>query len=138
MILTRTKCRDEHPLILSAALNLTFIAVGLLATMTIGGLEALGVASTSPLDSFLGADWSPMAGKELLAILLMAIAILGASIGTAVAYQKGPSAVIATFDFAYVGFAALWGFLFFAEVPDGLSLAGMILIVVAGVITVRR
>lgn len=138
MILTRTKCRDEHPLILSAALNLTFIAVGVFATMTIGGLEALGVTSTSPLGSFLSADWSPMAGKELLAVLLMAIAILGASIGTAVAYQKGPSAVIATFDFAYVGFAALWGFLFFAEVPDALSLAGMILIVVAGVITVRR
>ena len=32
-------------------------------------------------------------------------------------------------DFAYVGFAALWGFLFFAEVLDGVTLTGMAMIV---------
>ena len=37
------------------------------------------------------------------------------------------------FRFAYVGFAALWG-LFFAEVLDLLTLTGMALIILAGVL----
>ncbi len=138
MILTRTKCRDEHPLILSTALNVTFIAVGLLATLVVAGAEILGISPVPQAETFLSADWASLAGKEIIALLLMAAAILGASIGTAVAYQNGPSTIVATFDFAYVGFAALWGLLFFAELPDAMTLAGMVLIVVAGVITVRR
>ncbi len=138
MILTRTKCRDEHPLILSAALNVTFIAVGLFATLAVGGADSLGIPPFPEGDSFLSAEWASLAGKEMVALLLMAAAILGASIGTAVAYQSGPSSIVATFDFAYVGFAALWGLLFFAEIPDAMTLVGMVLIVAAGVITVRR
>lgn len=138
MILTRTKCRDEHPLILSTALNVTFIAVGLLATLVVAGAEILGISPVPQAETFLSADWASLASKEIIALLLMAAAILGASIGTAVAYQNGPSSIVATFDFAYVGFAALWGLLFFAEIPDAMTLAGMVLIVIAGVITVRR
>lgn len=133
MILTRTKCRDEHPLILSGMLNLTFIAVGLAGTL-LGGL--ITDASASP--SFLSATWAPMASGEVIALVLLAVAILTASIGTAVAYQAGPSSVVATFDFAYVGFAVIWGFVFFAESPDTTGLSGIALIVAAGVIAVRK
>ena len=76
------------------------------------------------------AEWLTMA-------LLAAGAIIG-SIGAAIAYQVGPPATVATFDFTYVGFAALWGVLFFAEVLDHVTLAGMALIIVAGVLAVRR
>ncbi|TQV81840.1 DMT family transporter [Denitrobaculum tricleocarpae] len=140
MILTRTKCRDEHPLILSGALNLAFIAVGGIATLAggiTGGITG-GFSGTASAASFLSPVWAPMAGGEVLAILLLTLAVLVASIGTAVAYQSGPSSVVATFDFAYVGFAVIWGFVFFAEVPDGMSLIGIALIVVAGVIAVRK
>ncbi len=133
MILTRTKCRDEHPLILSGALNITFIAVGLLATFSGGFLESLGISSP-----FLSSTWAMMGNAEILAVVLLGIAILVASIGTAVAYQNGPSSIIATFDFAYVGFAVIWGLVFFREIPDGLAVAGIVLITIAGVIAVRR
>ncbi|WP_282610475.1 DMT family transporter [Pelagibius sp. Alg239-R121] len=133
MILTRTKCRDEHPLMLSAALNVTFIAVGLAATLLIEVVNPLEASS-----SFLLAGWAPMATNEFVAIILLAIAILVGSIGTAVAYQAGPSSVVATFDFAYVGFAVIWGFIFFGEVPDAVTVCGLIIIVISGVIAVRR
>lgn len=55
-----------------------------------------------------------------------------------IAYQLGPPSVLGTVDFAYVGFAALWGFILFAEVPDKVTLMGMILIVSAGVPAVKR
>lgn len=133
MILTRTKCRGEHPLVLSAALNVSFIAVGLAATLVL----PLAGDTIAP-SSFLSPVWTAMGPSEVAAILLLTLAILIGSIGAAIAYQTGPSSVVATFDFAYVGFAAIWGLIFFSEVPDTMTIAGMGLIVIAGVISVRR
>ncbi|HUF55555.1 MAG TPA: DMT family transporter [Thermohalobaculum sp.] len=130
MILTRTRCRTEHPLTLSLALNAGFVATGLVATAV---LPAIGDEA-----SFLSGAWTPMGGIEWAAMAVLAAAILIGSIGAAVAYQAAPSSIVGTFDFAYVGFATVWGLVFFAEVPDALTLAGMAMIVGAGILTVRR
>ncbi|MDH3662819.1 MAG: hypothetical protein OEU92_22785 [Alphaproteobacteria bacterium] len=60
------------------------------------------------------------------------------SVEAAVAYQAGPSSIVATFDFAYVGFASIWGLVFFGEVPDFVALIGIVMVVVAGILSVRR
>ena len=133
MILTRTKCRDEHPLVLSVALNVSFIAAGLLFT---GVLAVLGRA-VDPAP-FLSGVWGPVGGPEMAALVVLAVAILIGSVGAAIAYQLGPPSVVATFDFAYVAFAALWGVLLFSELPDAVAIAGIALIVIAGIIAVRR
>ncbi len=133
MILTRTKCRDEHPLVLASALNAAFIVAGVVAT---GALSLFAV--DTGLSPFLSGAWGTLGANELMAIGLLAIGILVASTGTAFAYQKGRSSVIATFDFAYVGFAVIWGFLFFSEVPDLITMGGMAMIVIAGIISVTR
>lgn len=133
MILTRTKCRDEHPLILAGALNVSFIVVGLLATALISRF-----VSNESLSAFLSGTWAPLGHNEIIAIGFLAVAILVASVGTSIAYQIGKSSVVATFDFAYVGFAVIWGVIFFSEVPDLMTAVGMMMIVVAGVIAVTR
>ena len=79
-----------------------------------------------------------MGTAEWLTMALLAAGTIIASVGAAIAYQVGPSATVATFDFTYVGFAALWGVLFFAEVLDRITLAGMAMIIGAGVLAVRR
>ena len=119
-ILTRTKCREENPLVLSLGANFSFVAIGLLATLLI----AMFGGSTDAVQgtSFLFGEWSTMGTAEWLTMALLAAATIIASVGAAIAYQVGPSATVATFDFSYVGFAALWGFLFFAEVLDGVTL----------------
>lgn len=134
MILTRSRCRDEHPLVLSLALNLSFIAVGLLATFLIG---LWGPAAEAD-DPFLWGRWTRMDARAWLAMAVLAVAVVIGSVGAAVAYQKGPSAVVATFDFCYVAFAAVWGFLLFAEAPDRVTLLGIALIVTAGILSIRR
>jgi drug/metabolite transporter (DMT)-like permease len=132
MILTRTKCRDEHPLILSLGLNVSFIIVGLLATLVLAASgEVRGAA-------FLTGPWSAMGTTAWLSMAMLAAATLIGSIGAAVAYQSGPPATVAAFDFAYVGFATLWGVLFFAEVLDPITIVGMLLIVASGILAVRR
>ncbi|MEL6794738.1 MAG: DMT family transporter, partial [Pseudomonadota bacterium] len=122
MILTRSKCRDVDPVALSIALNIAFILIGGAAT---AGIAALGLARA---DGFLTAPWSPMGGAEWLAMALLAAAILIGSVGAAIAYQNGSPAMIGVFDFAYVGFAVIWGLLFFAETPDAYALLGIALI----------
>lgn len=132
MILTRTKCRAVNPLMLSVALNLTFVVVGTLAAISIM------VVAPELRQGFLLAPWAEMASGEWLSMALLAAAIMIGSVGAAIAYQNGPPQVIGTFDFAYVGFALLWGMVFFAEVPDLLSLIGIALIVLAGIMSLRQ
>lgn len=132
MILTRTKCRTVNPIMLSVALNLTFVIVGSIAALLIIGF------ATAPRAGFLLASWAHMGVGEWAAMGLLATAILIGSVGAAIAYQNGPPSIIGTFDFAYVGFALLWGMVFFAEVPDFGSLAGMALIVAAGIMSLRQ
>lgn len=131
MILTRTKCRTEHPIVLSLALNVAFVLVGGIAAASIATLP------DRARQGFLLAPWAGMGPHEWLAMALLATAILIGSVGAAVAYQNGPSAMIGTFDFAYVGFAVIWGIVFFAEIPDVISLLGIGLIVGAGVLSLR-
>lgn len=132
MVLTRLRCRDEHPLAMVFSLHVAFIVTGL------AGLAILTVVPSFASDSFLTSAWHSMALAEWRLMGLLALSILIASVGTAVAYQKAPTSIIGTFEFAYVGFAVLWGILLFAERPDLLTLAGLALIVVAGALTIRK
>ncbi len=136
MILTRTKCRGEHPLVLALSLNVTFVVVGLLATLGIAATG--GPVETEVSNYFLLGEWSSMGETEWFSMALLAVAAVIGSVGAAVAYQIAPPATIATFDFSYLGFSALWGMLFFAEILDTVTIIGIVMIVVAGVLAVRR
>ncbi len=135
MILTRTKCRGENPLVLALSLNVAFISIGLLATLLVAIFG--GPVDGSRAHHSLGA-WAPMGPREWVSMAFLAAASIIASVGVAIAYQVGPPATIATFDFAYVGMAGLWGILIFAEVPSGATITGIALIIAAGILAVRR
>ena len=62
-----------------------------------------------------------MGARELGILTLLAALMVAVSSGVAKAYQAGPSALIATFDYAYLAFAAFWSVVFFSEVPDGVQ-----------------
>lgn len=135
MTLTRGKCLHEKPTVLSLWLNVSFVAVGAIALF---GLQLYNPdAETVALNPFLLGAWTPMWLDEWRIMGILAIAILIGSVGAAYAYQNGPASTIASFDFSYVGFATIWGFLLFAEIPGPMVSLGIILIVVAGAIAIR-
>ena len=70
--------------------------------------------------------------KSLIALL--AVLIVGIGVGLAASYQVAPPTVVATFDFSYLLFATLLGYALFSEIPDRLTVAGMVLIAGAGLI----
>lgn len=131
MVVTRSKARAENPFVLALVFNLIAVALG-------GGasLASLGAASAAP-GLFMGAWVGMDAGVWALMLLLSGTMLIG-SVGTAIAYQSGPSAIVATWDFSYLAFAVLWGILLFSERLDPASALGIALIASAGIVVIRR
>lgn len=127
MLLTSTKCKYSDPIALAIALNIALI-VG-------GGILAFWSSSEG---SFLFGAWRPLTSELLGMMTLLAAAIVIGSVGAAIAYQNGPPATVATFDYSYLVFSLIWGGLFFSEMPDGLSLLGIGVIVFAGVLSLPK
>ena len=136
MVLTRSKCQDEAPITLALSLHGAFLIAGLIATAVLA-LIGLGT-DTKAAYPFLFADWAPMGVREWGLMVLIGTLSAIYFIGVARAYQIAAPPVIATFDYAYLVSAALWGFVLFAETPDLLTIAGMVLITAAGVLVAAR
>ncbi len=136
MVLTRSKCQAEAPLALGLALHVSFLIAGLIGTAL---LWLLGLAAeTQAAFPFLLGDWAPM-GPQAWGLMALIGALSAAYfVGVARAYQIAAPSIIATFDYAYLISAAFWGFLFFAETPDLLTVGGMVLITAAGLLVAAR
>ncbi len=135
MIITRSHCKLESAIVLSLWLNIVMLVTGVVATLLFSIVD-LG-EKYSENGQFLVGSWTPMGTREWLAIGVLSIAIMIGSIGAAYAYQNVKPAIISTFDFAYVAFAVCWGMLLFQEFPDVKGALGMMLIVFAGILSVR-
>jgi drug/metabolite transporter (DMT)-like permease len=135
MILTRTKCRDERPMVLSLWMNIMFILVGVVASLVIFLLQPTEGVRHANL--FLFGDWSPMDFSAWGDMTILAVALLAGSLGAAIAYQSGPASTVAIFDFGYVAFAIIWGVLLFKEVVDFTTIIGILMIVTGGILSVR-
>ncbi|MET2825924.1 DMT family transporter [Mesorhizobium shangrilense] len=126
-IVTRAKCVRETPMTMALWLNVTLLIAGTIASL------AIGFAAPLPAYPFLFGSWAAMGTREWQIIAVLAALIIGVSIGLARAYQSPKPQIIATFDYAYLIFAAFWGYVFFGEVPSPLTVTGMALIAFAGV-----
>jgi len=135
MILTRSKCLGEPPLALALALNVSLMAAGLVMT---GALWVLDLApEASAAYPFVLGPWGEMAAREWGVVSLLGVLIAVYSAGVAKAYQSAAPSVVGTFDYAYLVFAVLWGFVVFTEVPDTATVTGMTLIAAAGILVAR-
>ncbi len=132
MVLTRSKCRGEAPLTLALVLHGSFLATGLVGTALLA-LLGLGTETKAAFPFLLG-DWAPMGVRAWGLMALLGALSAAYMIGVARAYQIAAPPVIATFDYAYLVSAVLWGFVFFSEKPDLLTMGGMILITAAGLL----
>lgn len=111
MVLTRSKCRQETPLSMALNLHGSFLVTGLIATAV---LAVIGLTSdTQASFPFLLGDWVPMGKREWALMALLGVLSAAFFAGVAHAYQIAAPSIIATFDYAYLVSAAIWGFVFF-------------------------
>lgn len=132
-VLTRAKCADEAPAALAVSLNVALVVCGGVASLWLVVFPSEHAASYP----FLFGQWSVLNMRTVGILVVMALLIVGVSIGLARAYQSPRPQVIATFDYAYLIFAAFWGYVFFREVPGLWTLSGMALIIGAGLLVLR-
>ncbi len=132
MLLTRTKCRSCHPAELSLALNVTFVLVGTVMSV------ALIFVPDAHRTGFMFSPWIPMDFQLWFVVGLLAVAQIAMSVGIAIAYQSGPSPMISVLAYTQVGFAFIWGLVFFSEVPDTVSIFGIFLIIAAGLLSLKK
>ncbi len=78
---------------------------------------------------FLIFNYVPMTKYQLAMMLLAGVSAMGGQLNITAAYTFAPAKEISVFDYSQVLFAALWGFLFFFEIPDVYSIAGYVIII---------
>ena len=136
MVLTRAECQGDDAVNLALGLHGSFIVTGIVA-MVLLAILSLDPAFVASYPFLLG-SWMPMGWSDWGLMAFLGVLSAAFFLGVARAYQIAPPQIIGTFDYAYLVSAAMWGFVFFAERPDGLTLLGMTLITVAGLLVAQR
>ena len=77
---------------------------------------------------FLIVDFHPMTWGQLACLLCAGGSATLGQFGVTLAYAHAPAKEISVFDYTQVLFSAVFGFLLFGQIPDGLSVLGYIVI----------
>lgn len=127
MVLTSARCQKDDPFVLAILLHVTFVVFGI----------GLGLFSTEE-KSFLSGPWQTVDLELMTTIAVLAVLILIGSVGAAIAYQNGPPATVAAFDYSYLLFSIVWGVIWFGKLPDLVGFLGIAFITGAGLLAVKR
>lgn len=133
--ITRAKCQHLHPFALSFGQNFMMMASGFLfGGLVLAFAPAPDLAAAYP--ALLG-PWPPLSALDWGVLVGLAVLTVTASTLLARAYQAAPGPIVATFEYTYLIFAAGWDTLR-GNLPDTWALLGMVLIIVAGLIVLKR
>ena len=77
--------------------------------------------------------FTPMSMKQLVTLLMAGLFAAGGQFTITAAYTYAPAGKISIFDYSQIIFAALFGYLFFAQIPDLYSVVGYIIVCAAAI-----
>jgi len=109
----------------SSTLLITFITAG---SITLGG--AAGGLFTQ--------NWVPVPLETITGLTMASICIFLAYYFSIPAMQFGEISFVQPFRFTLMIWAVMFGFFFFEEIPDNLTILGLLIVVAAGVFTYYR
>jgi len=135
-ITTRTRCQNIPLAAMALSLNLVMLAAGLIVSGILVWLQPQGqMINAYP---YIFGTWSAVEFTDWLVLALLAGFAILIGMMLAGAYQVAPPSVISTFEYSYLVFVAIWDILFFGISPTVISITGMVLIVSAGLLVLRR
>ena len=135
-ITTRAKCQNVSVSVLSLSQNIVMLLAGAVISVLMFWLQPQGpIASAYP---YIFGAWASVGLTDWLVLTLLAGFAIVNGMMLAGAYQAAPPAIVSTFEYCYLVFVAVWDILFFGIAPTVASASGMVLIVVAGLLVLRR
>ncbi|MBL9049295.1 MAG: DMT family transporter [Tabrizicola sp.] len=135
MVVARSMGRTESAAAMAFWGNICFLLCAL-ALSAVYGSGAFSGASHPSL-AFLTRGWV-MPGLQDIALMsgCGVIAAIGLTLLT-YAYRIAPSATVAPFEYTFMFWGVLWGWVFWGNLPDGLGWIGIAIIIGAGLIVIR-
>jgi drug/metabolite transporter (DMT)-like permease len=135
-IMTRSLGVTDSAATMAFWAQVIFIVTGIAMGLAVGDGRFAG--SGDPSLDFLLRTWRVPAADDLPLFALVGLLIAAASVLLFQAYRTTEAATIAPFEYIALPIAAVWGFLFWGDVPDAIAILGMGLIVGSGVFIVVR
>ena len=135
-IMTRRLGTTDSAATMACYIHATFIVAGAAMGLAVGDGRFAG--SDDPSLDFLLRSWRMPTGEDLPLFGLVGLLIAVASVLLSQAYRITEAATIAPFEYIALPLSAIWGFLFWGDVPDAIATLGMGLIVGSGVFVVVR
>ena len=135
-ITTRTRCQNVPLAAIALSLNLVMLLAGLIVSGVLVFLQLSG--EMTRVYPYIFGEWSTVEAADWAVLALLAGLAIVIGMMLAGAYQAAPPSIVATFEYSYLVFVAVWDILFFDISPTMTSTTGMVLIVVAGVLVLRR
>lgn len=135
-ITTRAKCQTVPLIAMALSVNIVMLVAGLIMSVVVM-LWQPDAELVRAYPNIVG-NWSPISPFEWLVLGVLAILIVLIGIMVAGAYQSAPPSIIATFEYSYLVFVAMWDIVVFGISPSSTTILGMVLIVGAGLLALRR
>jgi drug/metabolite transporter (DMT)-like permease len=121
---------------MSVYVNAVFFLLSGLAGLVIGSGEF--AQWSHPSLAFLLRAWTWPSGHDLLLILGCGVISTIGIYCLGQGYRMAEANLAAIFEYTALPWAILWGFLFFSQLPDFATIAGVVLVVFAGVVIAIR
>lgn len=132
------------PALLCLAASL-FYALSMVLTRLLGSTESLSRLVFYPNVAFfvgsallLPANWTPVTPIHAGMLVAFGLWTVIAHLAITQAYRIAPPPVVAPFDYTTLVWALLWGWLVWSEWPSWTTLAGALVVVLAGLYVVYR
>ena len=135
MVAARPLGRTESAAAMAFWSNICFLMCALSLSAIYGSGAHAG--ASHPSLAFLTRGWVV---PELTDLLLMAACGIIAAVGLTLltfAYRVAPAATVAPFEYSFMFWAVLWGWVFWGDFPDGLGWVGIAVIIAAGLLVIR-
>jgi len=127
-IITRFLGSHDTPLTIAFnALMVFTVASALLSLTMMGGF--ISITSTHPSLVFFTRDWVVPETVDLCLMIFLGLNGAIAFYCMSKAYCVAPASTIAPFEFTYVVWAVVFGYLFWSEIPRTTTLAGLLILI---------
>ena len=134
-IATRRLCAEESPETLLWAF---FAMIGAFGVLGLAVLALTGAATAPEDGNFFTTGWQTPTPRFLGLCLFQAVGSLIPIFCLIKAYQIADPSYVSVFENSFLLFAGLWAYMLWGEVPDAISILGIIAIVVSGSVIILR